>query len=96
VGGKTGSADKPKPGGGYYEGRLLSTFASIFPADDPKYVLIVSLDEPSIQSYGEQRRTAGWTAVPVAAEMINRIAPLLGLRPETVGRPAALTLTASQ
>ncbi|MBO6883287.1 MAG: hypothetical protein JJ869_06855, partial [Marivita sp.] len=28
------------------------------------------------------RRTAGWTAVPVAAEMIRRVAPLLGLRPE--------------
>lgn len=97
VGGKTGSADKPKPGGGYYEDTLLSTFASIFPINDPKYVLIVSLDEPSIQSYGEVRRTAGWTAVPVAAEMIRRIAPLLGLRPETVGKPAAtLTLTASQ
>ena len=82
VGGKTGTADKPKPGGGYYEGRVLSTFASLFPANDPKYVLIVSLDEPSVQSYGELRRTAGWTAVPVAAEMIGRVAPLLGLRPE--------------
>ncbi len=96
VGGKTGSADKPKPGGGYYEGKLLSTFASIFPANDPKYVLIVSLDEPSVMSYGEMRRTAGWTAVPIAAEMIRRIAPLLGLRPDvSVSDPASLTLTAS-
>jgi len=96
VGGKTGSADKPKPGGGYYEGKLLSTFASMFPANDPKYVLIVSLDEPSIMSYGEMRRTAGWTAVPIAAEMIRRIAPLLGLRPDvTTSNPASLTLTAS-
>merc|ERR1711969_123225 len=31
VGGKTGSADKPKPGGGYYKDRLIATFASIFP-----------------------------------------------------------------
>ena len=97
VGGKTGTADKPKPGGGYYEGKVLSTFASIFPANDPKYVLIVMLDEPSIDAYGEARRTAGWTAVPVAAEMISRIAPLLGLRPETVtGKPVGITLTANQ
>lgn len=82
VGGKTGSADKPKPRGGYYEDKLISTFASLFPAHDPKYVLIVTLDEPSIYTLGETRRTAGWTAVPVAAEMIGRIAPLLGLRPE--------------
>ncbi len=81
VGGKTGTADKPKPRGGYYEEKVIATFASIFPAHDPKYVLIVSLDEPSVYSYGEQRRAAGWTAVPVAAEMIARVAPLLGLRP---------------
>ncbi len=55
---------------------------AIFPAHDPKYVLIVTLDEPVETSGDEPRRTAGWTAVPVAAEMIRRVAPLLGLRPE--------------
>ncbi|MGB0904101.1 MAG: penicillin-binding transpeptidase domain-containing protein, partial [Mangrovicoccus sp.] len=82
VGGKTGSADKPKPGGGYYRDRVLQTFASAFPMDDPQYVVIVTLDEGHEMIGGKQRRTAGWTAVPVAAEMITRIAPLLGLRPE--------------
>ena len=33
------------------------------------------------RSSPEARRTAGWTAVPVAAEVIRRCAPLLGLRP---------------
>ncbi|QEW21435.1 Peptidoglycan synthase FtsI [Marinibacterium anthonyi] len=88
VGGKTGSADKPKPGGGYYKDRLIATFASIFPIDDPKYVLVLTLDEPSVVAYGETRRTAGWTAVPVAAELIGRVAPLLGLRPAV--EPATL------
>ena len=83
VGGKTGTADKPKErGGGYYEDKVISTFASIFPADNPRYVLIVTLDEPEETSGAKPRRTAGWTAVPVAAEMIRRVAPLLGLRPE--------------
>ncbi|MGM0660220.1 MAG: peptidoglycan D,D-transpeptidase FtsI family protein [Pseudomonadota bacterium] len=81
VGGKTGTADKPNPTGGYYEDKVISTFASVFPADDPKYVLVVTLDEPVETSGSEPRRTAGWTAVPVAAETIRRIAPLLGLRP---------------
>ncbi|MDW4497446.1 penicillin-binding protein 2 [Sulfitobacter sp. D35] len=81
VGGKTGTADKPKPRGGYYDDKVIATFASMFPADDPKYVLVVTLDEPVETSGSEPRRTAGWTAVPVAAEMIRRIAPLLGLRP---------------
>jgi cell division protein FtsI (penicillin-binding protein 3) len=97
VGGKTGTADKPKTrGGGYYENKVIATFASIFPAHDPKYVLIVTLDEPSENSGDEPRRTAGWTAVPVAAEMIGRIAPLLGLRPDIEpGQLAGITLTSN-
>ena len=81
VGGKTGTADKPKRTGGYYEDKVIATFASVFPVDDPKYVLIVTLDEPVETSGKEPRRTAGWTAVPVAAEVIRRVAPLLGLAP---------------
>ncbi|NIZ11219.1 penicillin-binding protein 2 [Pseudooceanicola sp. HF7] len=81
VGGKTGTANKLKPTGGYYEDKTIGTFASIFPIRDPKYALIVMLDEPSTHIYGKDRRTAGWTAVPVAAEVVRRIGPLLGLRP---------------
>ncbi len=96
VGGKTGTADKPKrEGGGYYEDRVIATFASAFPADDPKYVLVVSLDEPTEDSGDEPRRTAGWTAVPVAAEIIARVAPLLGLRPQIEKAPEdTITLAA--
>ena len=81
VGGKTGTADKVRPNGGYYEDKVIATFASVFPASDPQYVLVVTLDEPVDTTGAEPRRTAGWTAVPVTAEMIRRIAPLLGLRP---------------
>jgi len=82
VGGKTGTADMPRPTGGYYEDRNLVTFASAFPMNDPRYVLVTSLQEPVETSGREPRRTAGWTAVPVGAEIIRRTAPLLGLRPE--------------
>lgn len=97
VGGKTGTADKPREnGGGYYDDKVISTFASVFPADDPRYVLIVTLDEPSENSGDKPRRTAGWTAVPVAAEMIRRVAPLLGLRPEIETlEPVGVTLTSN-
>jgi cell division protein FtsI (penicillin-binding protein 3) len=96
VGGKTGTADKPNPSGGYYEKKVIATFVSMFPAHDPKYVLIVTLDEPVETSGDKPRRTAGWTAVPVAAEMIRRIAPLLGMRPTVEPRNLAdITLTSS-
>ncbi len=82
VGGKTGTADKPDPKGGYYDDKVIATFASVFPAHAPKYVLIVTMDEPVETSGPEPRRTAGWTSVPVGAEIIRRVAPLLGMRPE--------------
>ncbi|WP_406870669.1 penicillin-binding protein 2 [Thioclava sp. 'Guangxiensis'] len=81
VGGKTGTADKVKPTGGYYDDKVIATFAGVFPISDPQYVLVLTLDEPSDNSGSIPRRTAGWTAVPVAAEVIRRVAPLLGLRP---------------
>ena len=83
VAGKTGTADKPKPQGGYYDDKVIATFASVFPANDPKYVLVLTLDEPVDTTGKKPRRTAGWTAVPVAAEVIRRVAPLLGLAPDT-------------
>lgn len=96
VAGKTGTADKPKPRGGYYDDKVIATFATMFPAHDPKYVLVVTLDEPSENSGPKPRRTAGWTAVPVAAEMIARIAPLLGLRPDIEPRTlTGVTLTSN-
>lgn len=96
VGGKTGTADKPKPRGGYYDDRVIATFASAFPINDPRYVLIVTLDEPQETSGAKPRRTAGWTAVPVATEIIRRTAPLLGLRPVIVQSPDfEVTLAAS-
>lgn len=94
VAGKTGTADKPKKGGGYHDDKVINTFASVFPASNPQYVLIVTLDEPVDTSGSEPRRTAGWTAVPVAAEITRRVAPLLGLRP-VIEPPVEVELTAS-
>ena len=97
VGGKTGTADKPREnGGGYYDDKVVATFATAFPASNPQYVLVVTLDEPTIETLGEDRRTAGWTAVPVTAEMIRRVAPLLGLRPQVdTQQSVGITLTAN-
>ncbi|MEL6643985.1 MAG: penicillin-binding protein 2 [Pseudomonadota bacterium] len=96
VAGKTGTADKPKAaGGGYYDDKVIATFAAVFPANDPQYVLVVTLDEPVETSGEEPRRTAGWTAVPVAAEVIRRTAPLLGLAPSIEPRADAEVTLAS-
>ena len=94
VGGKTGTAEKPKTaGGGYYKDKVINTFAAVFPTDNPRYVLTVTLDEPVETSGSKPRRTAGWTAVPVAAEVIRRVAPLLGLRPQVEEVPVDAVTT---
>ena len=79
IGGKTGTADKLNPNGGYYAQKNINTFAGAFPMSDPKYVIVVVLDEPNATL--SDRRTAGWTVVPVAREIVERIAPMLNIRP---------------
>ena len=85
IGGKTGTADKvnfEKPG--YLEDKVITTFVAAFPMEHPRYVLVVTLDEPEDWSIDKPMRTAGWTAVPVASEIIKRIAPILGVKPNKI------------
>ncbi|MBK0399660.1 penicillin-binding protein 2 [Limibaculum sp. M0105] len=89
VGGKTGTADKPRQDGrGYEKDKVIATFAAVFPTSAPAYVAVISLDEPVDRSGPRPIREASRTAVPATAEAIRRIAPLLGLRPKG-GRVAA-------
>lgn len=89
VGGKTGTADKPNPDGGYHEDRVITSFAGAFPMTDPRYVFVVTLDEPEDRTGAEPVRTAGRTAAPVAGLLVRRIAPVLGLRPQSEAEIAA-------
>ncbi|HPE48808.1 MAG TPA: penicillin-binding protein 2 [Hyphomonas sp.] len=77
VAGKTGTAEKPVPGG-YDDGANISSFAAIFPYDSPQYALIVTLDDPKA---GERGSVASQNAAPTAGRIIERVAPLLGLAP---------------
>ena len=89
LGGKTGTADKPlRRGRGYAEGVVMATFAGVFPAHDPAYVLVVTLDEAQNYDGPKPRRTAGWTAAPTVREALARIAPILGMRPGESPPPA--------
>lgn len=81
VGGKTGSAEKPQAGG-YAHHSLVTTFAAAFPMDNPRYVVLVMMDEPKGNKETFGLRTAAWTAAPVVRRFIERAGPMLGVFPE--------------
>ncbi|WP_161957304.1 peptidoglycan D,D-transpeptidase FtsI family protein [Aestuariivirga litoralis] len=80
VGGKTGTAEKVVAGR-YDKNKRLSSFIGAFPMDNPKYLVMVMLDEPKAIPGTYGFATAGWNAVPTAANIIERIAPMLGVEP---------------
>ena len=66
VGGKTGTAQK-LINGHYSQTINITSFAGVFPMDDPRYVIVVMLDEPKAtpETYGFT--TAGWNVAPVVS-----------------------------
>ncbi len=77
--GKTGTAEKPGAAG-YDVERMLSSFAGVFPASDPRYVIVLALDEPR-RTNAADPTTGGAVAAPVVGRIAARIAPALGLTP---------------
>lgn len=89
VGGKTGTAEKPGSDG--YQGKaLLSSFVGAFPIDDPKYVVLVVLDEPQGNKKTQGYATGGWVAAPVVGAVIARMAPMLGMPPAGGSPPPSM------
>jgi cell division protein FtsI (penicillin-binding protein 3) len=80
VGGKTGTSEKVV-GGRYSKTKLLNSFTAVLPADNPRYLLLIMLDEPKATPETHGYATSGWNAVPVGGAVISRIAPLLGIEP---------------
>jgi len=91
VGGKTGTAQKIINGN--YSNKKINTFASIFPISNPKFSLVVMLDEPKtnkdyIYTYrdgsgkykGTPFNTAGWTSVEIVGQIIDKIGPILATK----------------
>jgi cell division protein FtsI (penicillin-binding protein 3) len=80
VGGKTGTSEKVIDGH-YSKTKSLNTFTAILPADNPRYLLLILLDEPQPMPENNGVATAGLNAAPTAAKVIARVAPMLGLEP---------------
>ena len=48
---------------------------------DPKYVMLVILDEPQGNAQTGGNSMGGWTSAPISGRIIKRMAPLLGILP---------------
>ena len=91
IGGKTGTAQLVE--NGKYSDKKINTFASIFPISNPKYVLIILLEDTKLSKdyvyyyrnkpgsfKGTPFNTAGWTSVEIAGKIIDKIGPILATK----------------
>ncbi len=91
VGGKTGTAQIVE--NGLYTNKKINTFVSVFPISDPKYVLVILLEDTKLsKNYvykyrnkpgsftGTPFNTAGWTSVEIAGKIIDKIGPILATK----------------
>jgi len=83
VGGKTGTAEKLVDGR-YSDGAVVSSFIGAFPIDDPRYVVLAVFDEPKGTAETRHHATGGWIAAPVVGQVVQRMAPLMGLAPAAI------------
>jgi cell division protein FtsI/penicillin-binding protein 2 len=58
IGGKTGTAQITKPGGGYYDDRFNGTFVGYVGGDKPQYVIMVKINEPKVPGYAGRAAAA--------------------------------------
>ena len=81
VGGKTGTAEK-NIRGRYKRDILLSSFLGVFPIRNPRYAVLVILDEPKSLENTRISATGGLTAAPVVSQVIEQMGPLYQILPD--------------
>ncbi len=80
VAGKTGTAQKPGPNG-YMPGQYVATFVGIVPERSPRFVVLVTVDEPRGAYYG------GTVAAPAFAQIANFDLQYLEVPPDLAVKP---------
>jgi cell division protein FtsI (penicillin-binding protein 3) len=80
AGGKTGTAEKVVDGR-YSSNKVTNFFASAFPLDNPRYAMVIMVDEPKAEN-PQSGTTAGWNAGAITGRIVQRVAPMLGIAPD--------------
>ncbi|HEY1142950.1 MAG TPA: penicillin-binding protein 2 [Sphingomicrobium sp.] len=91
VGGKTGTAEK-LANGRYTSAAVVTSFAVVFPMDEPRYVMVMMLDDPKATKETYGFHTAAWNIGPAFGVAVSRIAPMLGVHPDKNREPDMSTV----
>jgi cell division protein FtsI (penicillin-binding protein 3) len=79
VAGKTGTAQKVKEGGGGYDqDRYVASFVGMVPAESPRLVILVKVDEPTTEHLG------AYVAAPAFAKIADFALKSLGIPPTSL------------
>ena len=81
IGGKTGTSNKVI-NGKYQQDLRIASFVSVFPVHDPKYAMLIAVDEPKGNKESFGFATGGWVAAPATARIIEKLIPVLGIVPD--------------
>lgn len=82
VAGKTGTAQMPDGHGGYAKGKYTAVFAGMVPADHPRLVIVVTVDQPEKSIYG------GVVSAPIFRNVASAVLPYLGVAPKEQSSPS--------
>lgn len=78
VAGKTGTAYKFMPGGGYYKDRYVASFSGVAPVSNPRVIVSIMIDEPDpVRHYG------GQVAAPVFSKVVAGLMRTMGVPPDS-------------